>query len=155
MVPIDEQISAKALELLVRREHARAELAMKLRQRGFVQDDIDPVLDRLVEQDLLSDTRFTELYIRHRRGAGFGPFRIEAELAERGISANLVNTWLERDDSHWCERAMLLLEKKFGRAVQSRHPPKMEKMLYDRGFGTDLARSCVRNFLESMMGSGS
>ncbi len=40
-----------AMDLLARREHGRAELSRKLRQRGASAELIDPTLDRLLPQD--------------------------------------------------------------------------------------------------------
>ena len=43
---------AAAMDLLARREHGRAELFRKLRQRGASAELIDPALDRLAEEGL-------------------------------------------------------------------------------------------------------
>ena len=56
----------RALKLLALREHSRKELENKLRQKGCSADDIIIALDRLEEENFLSDRRFCESYIRSR-----------------------------------------------------------------------------------------
>ena len=51
------QVRDKALSLLVRREHSRGELQLKLIKRGFESPLIDQVLDELCARNELSDTR--------------------------------------------------------------------------------------------------
>ena len=72
-------IRAKALDLLARREHSRLELRQKLVQRGFPSDRIEPVLDQLVEERLLDENRYAELYACARADKGYGPLRIARE----------------------------------------------------------------------------
>lgn len=52
-----------AMDLLARREHGRAELSRKLRQRGASAELIDPALDRLAEEGLLDESRYLESFI--------------------------------------------------------------------------------------------
>ena len=83
-------IRAKALELLARREHSRLELRQKLLQRGFPIERIEPVLDRLIEERLLDEGRYAELYACARADKGYGPLRIARELRERGVPDDAV-----------------------------------------------------------------
>lgn len=55
-----------AMDLLARREHGRAELSRKLRQRGASAELIDPALDRLAEEGLLDESRYLESFIASR-----------------------------------------------------------------------------------------
>ena len=57
-------IRVAAMDYLSRREHATQELFQKLLAKEEYQaDEISEALERLVEQDLLSDERFTESFI--------------------------------------------------------------------------------------------
>ena len=78
-------IRAKAIELLARREHSWLELRQKLVQRGFSSSSIELVLDQLMEDRLLHEGRYAELYVCSRVDRGYGPLRIAGELRERGI----------------------------------------------------------------------
>ena len=61
--PEPASLRERALRLLARREHSRAELARKLEQAGFVHYDIAPLLDTFEAQNWLSDRRFAESYV--------------------------------------------------------------------------------------------
>ena len=83
-----------AMNLLAYREHSRAELVAKLIGRSFDVSEIDAALDILENEHLLSDERFAQAYVRMRSRKGFGPIRIRQELQERGISRELIVTYL-------------------------------------------------------------
>lgn len=132
-------IYSHAVALLARREHARKELRGKLLKKfPSLALQIDAVLERLVEQNYLNDTRFAEAYVRHRSGRGFGRERIARELAERGVEEGLIRQVVQDpaaeglDWQHTIEQAW---QKKF------KHPPadyaeraKQMRFLLYRGF---------------------
>ncbi|MGD8696441.1 MAG: regulatory protein RecX, partial [Gammaproteobacteria bacterium] len=59
-----------AMNLLARREYARRELAARLASRGLPGDLIDPVMDELTRENLLSDERFADAFVSARAGRG-------------------------------------------------------------------------------------
>ncbi len=132
------------MDLLARREHARAELARKLRQRDFSADEIDAALDRLAQEGLLSDARFAEAYVRQRAGKGFGPIRIRHELAERGVDAALIDAALVPWAEQWLAIAAAQWEKRFGVAPEdAKARAKQQRFLQYRGFGFDIIREII------------
>ena len=62
----------KAIELLARRPHSRAELAQKLLhpRYAFVQQACDEALEKLTELGYLDDTLFTESFFRMQNARG-------------------------------------------------------------------------------------
>jgi SOS response regulatory protein OraA/RecX len=75
-----------ALGLLSRRDHFRNELAAKLRQRRYSQDEIDAAAERCRELGLIDDVRVAERFVEVRAGdRGWGPHRLAAELRHRGL----------------------------------------------------------------------
>jgi len=93
----------KAAQLLASRPHFRAELAAKLRQREFPDDEIAAALDRLEAQGYLDDRKAAAGFVAHRleRG-GEGKLRLRAELARRGAPSDAIDEALagldEEDD---------------------------------------------------------
>src|SRR5512134_1483310 len=77
---------ARAVALLARREHSRAELARKL--KSYLGDEepasIDRVLDDLERRKLLSDIRFASAVARTKAGK-FGDARIRHDLKMAGV----------------------------------------------------------------------
>jgi regulatory protein len=85
----------KAAGLLASRPHFRAELAAKLRQRGFPAGDIAAALDRLAAQGYLDDARTAADFVAHRRARGAeGKLRLKAELVKRGAPAEVIEAAL-------------------------------------------------------------
>jgi regulatory protein len=104
---------ATALNLLARREHSERELRRKLLAKGFDQTDIQTTLSALINEGLLSNTRFIEAYVHHRRQKGYGPLRIQAELNARGISEDLIEHHLNIADNAWLTHAHHVWKKRF------------------------------------------
>ena len=132
-------VRAKALELLARREHSRLELRQKLIQRGFPTDHIEPVLDQLVEERLLDEARFAELYACGRADKGYGPLRISRELRERGVPQALVDTVLADLGSDWLPKLRELHRKRFKAQVPTNAMERMQqtRVLRQHGFSLD------------------
>lgn len=125
------------MDYLARREHSFYELRQKL-CRKFPDVEyplLQQVLLQLRNENLQSDERFTEAYVRYRKSRGFGYLHIRAELLGRRVEESLVQKYLQADDSDWLEIAGRQLENKM---------PSGEKLL----FGSKLHRKLVR-FLES------
>jgi len=128
------QARNSAIGYLSIREHASDELRNKLLKKGFAASVIDKVVIQLQTDNLLSDERFVESYVRIRINKGFGPLRIQQELRERGISDELLNGL----DEAWVTRARLARQKRFGQELPQgkRELAKQIRFLQYRGFTT-------------------
>lgn len=128
-----------AMDSLARREHSRLELARKLHKKFSHYDAIEAVLDQLVQDQLLSDDRFTEAYVSYRKRAGFGPTKIAAELRERGINESLADKFLLPRSVGWRKAAAAAKQKKFGIGVVDSVKDKLRqhRFLLYRGFRRD------------------
>ena len=112
-------IRMKAMDLLARREHSFFELKFKLLKKDFNEEQVETELHRLIDDNLLSDSRFTEAFILSRKEQGKGPLRIESELQQRGIDDALISSHLANvDENEWSEIASDALEKKLGKGKQ-------------------------------------
>ena len=99
-------IRMKAMDLLARREHSFFELKLKLLKKDFKEEQVVSELHQLIDDNLLSDARFTEAFISSRKEQGKGPLRIESELQERGIDEALIASHLmDVDDNEWSKIA--------------------------------------------------
>ncbi|TQV85245.1 regulatory protein RecX [Exilibacterium tricleocarpae] len=110
-------IRIAAMNLLARREHARAELLAKLSRRFSDATAVAAAVEQLAAEGLQSDERFCEALVAMRTRKGQGPVRIRLELQERGICANLIDSHLDESDSDWVELAREVYRKRFGAAV--------------------------------------
>ena len=132
----------KAMDLLARREHTRKELVHKLTIRDFPEDVIETVVDRLSEQNLQSDDRFTEAFVNMRRKKGQGPVRILNDLQERGVSSILQEEHVDSRDEIWGEMITQVRLKKFGSTLPKEFTEraKQARFLQYRGYTSDQIR---------------
>ena len=101
------------MNLLARREHSTRELKNKLLKREFTVEQIEQTIGKLQQEGLQSDQRFAEAYIHMRTNRGYGPYRIQMELLERGVAEQLIEQLLQIDDETWQERIVKVWQKKF------------------------------------------
>lgn len=138
-----------AFALLARRDHTRWELATKLRQRGYGEDEIDAALDRCVELGYLDDAAFAERFVASRAVRnGWGPLRLVAELQRRGVDREIAENAVTVDDTVYAEalaRAVHKLEQRrkrgWHRVPQQRS--RMVSSLLGCGFEADTAIQAV------------
>ena len=140
---------AKALRLLGRRDHFRAELAEKLRNKGFDDDEIERALDRLVELDLIDDERLAGRFAELRAvDRGWGRHRLEMELRKRGVDRHLAERASRLDDELMNQAMQNALRRVAARAKEGwwRLPEgraRLVKSLIGRGFATDQAYEAI------------
>jgi regulatory protein len=135
-------LEAAAIRLLASREHSRAELARKLATRFGRSALVEDVLDGLQSRELLSERRFVEHYIAQRHRKGFGPLRIRAELSERGVSDEQVESGFDVAAIDWEDALSAAAEQKFGAApaADRRSLARRGRFLEQRGFPISLIR---------------
>ena len=154
-------LKARALQWLAQREHSRVELCRKLlrvlRQRPPAQDDgagvidsvadpaaeVDALLDRLVAQHYLSDSRFIESRI-NARAARYGDLRIRQELGRHGAALDAATSQRLKDSE--LARARAVWARKYGgvSATAANERARQMRFLAGRGFSSDVIRRVVR-----------
>lgn len=144
----------RALDTLARRARSRADLGRWLKEKEFTPAEIEPTLEKLAALGLLDDHAFALGFARSRMTAsrGYGPRRIAAELARRGVSRAIIDavlTELKQDDGQpsEIESALQAAEKK-RRAMRSLDPQTRQRRLHGylarRGFSADAIRAALR-----------
>lgn len=132
-------INEVAIAALSRREHSVFEMQRKLKQKGFTDDEITKSIQRLIENNLLSEERFTESYINMRKRRGYGPLRIAQELTQRGVAEDDFAGYLDRNNPEWLKVMRDQYVKKFGQQLAKEYAEKAKraKYLQSRGFPLD------------------
>tara|TARA_B110000444_G_C18696485_1_gene526827 strand:+ start:200 stop:622 length:423 start_codon:yes stop_codon:yes gene_type:complete len=128
------------MDFLARREHSSYELVQKLQRRFVEVIGIESVVDELSEENLQSDARFAEAYVRYRCRRGYGPVHIRQKMREKGLSDDLVSKYLYSDLSlNWANLAKVVKEKKFGSIIVSDYKAKAKQIrfLQHRGFDSE------------------
>ena len=136
-----------AERLLVRREHSAKELAQKLKQRGFDDDEIADTIVTLQNNNLQSDDRFAEMWVHSRQSRGFGPISIAEGLKQRGVSQALIEKHLMIDKQAWVAIASDARKKRFGETIPADYPSRSKQMrfLQQRGFSSEQINIVVKH----------
>ncbi|OGU33797.1 MAG: recombination regulator RecX [Hydrogenophilales bacterium RIFOXYA1_FULL_63_33] len=143
--PEPGELCERALRLLARREHSRAELARKLGKTGFAQHDIDALLDEFEEKNWLSDRRFAESYVADHR-ARAGSIKLAYDLRQRGVSDAIIESVLCENRDTELEWAREVWRKKFGTfPTDARAQAKQARFMLSRGFTSEVIRQTLSN----------
>lgn len=141
-----EEVREAAVRLLARREHSALELRTKLARKGWPEADIEQVVTDLAEAGLQSERRFAESFARQRAGRYYGPRRIAAELARRGIDSGLAAEAIESLEIDFAELAAEYCAKKFGAPdgeLAFAERARRSRAMYRRGFDTEHVRGLI------------
>jgi regulatory protein len=129
----------RALGLLARREHSRAELARKLSAHAEA-DEITTLLDQLEQEGLLSNSRYAESLANARLGR-HGSRRLKAELEDKGVPAAVVAEVILGARENDLESARAVWAKKFGRLpADAVERARQMRFMAGRGFPADVVR---------------
>ena len=123
-----------AVRCLSRREYAIQELRHKLLQRGADSEITDKVVSDLADENLVSDQRFTEMYVRMRIRRLFGPLKIRGELRHRGITDQLIAEVMPSGGDTWFDTASQWASKRCSGEPDYAARAKIYRSLMNRGF---------------------
>lgn len=141
--PEPGNLRERALRLLARREHSRAELTRKLEAAGFAGDEIASLLDDFEKRNWLSDQRFAESYIADHR-ARAGSIKLAYDLRQRGVPTSIVDQLLSDSQESELERARDVWKKKFGTPpANAAEKTKHMRFMQSRGFTTGVIREII------------
>lgn len=135
-----------AMSYLAAREHSKKELLQKLHRRFDDAVLVEQAVQQLSDESLQCDDRFTEAFTAMRKRKGQGPIRIAFELQQKGISSELVETYVYETPHHeWVELAKDVCLKKYG-CVAEEYAVKAKQMrfLQYRGFSGDTIQAVWR-----------
>ena len=132
----------QAIGLLARREQSRSELQRKLHLRVLEKGwdvDLEYVLNELHRQGLQSDLRFSEVLIRSKANAGYGPSRLYQWGVQYGLDRELVHTQMQEQQFDWFANALKQKRKHCGLslAINLKERAKQARYLYQRGFAQE------------------
>lgn len=136
------KLRQRALNLLARREHSRVELARKLAPHGDP-DEIAFLLDRLEQENLLSNARYAES-LAHSRAGRHGSLRVKADLRDKGVPESVISQVVSEARELDLTAAREVWAKKFGQPPKDAvGRAKQMRFLASRGFPADIVRRVV------------
>ena len=149
---MDSSIFQKSLDtayrLLAGRPHTRAELRQKLSRRGADADTVAAVIEELAAKGYIDEgdmaLRWAQALARDKL---WGPLKISAYLAQKGLSREIIDTvqrrlWREEFDE--ADIAARALRKHFGDRQQEGLLRKKAAFLRSRGFGANVVYAVAK-----------
>jgi len=141
----DRLASAKtaAFRLLAARRRTAAEIAGRLRQKGYAGDQVKETVLFLESYGLINDVAFARDWVA-ARGEKNGAARLRRELLAKGIDFEIVERSLAGIDGEAEYRAALALaEKRLARPGRDCPLPRLARYLSRRGFsGAVIGKVC-------------
>ena len=135
----------RALAMLARREHTRAEMTRKLSPHAESPEQLAQVLDALVARGWLSEARFAESRA-NTLARKFGSRKIEYDLRSRGVSAEVVEHAVAQALVRELENCRAAWQRKFGALPQNAaERGRQMRFLEGRGFSAEAVRQVLKS----------
>ena len=142
---------AFAYRLLGRREYSVFELENRIQQKWPDVEGVDSMAEELLaalqEENLLSDERFVESFVRSRVNRYQGPLKIKAALRGKGVSDSLISMELEARSGEWTDLAAEWLERQHHGPIDFDAKKKLYRRLANRGFTHSQAMDAINRKL--------
>lgn len=133
-------LKGRALRLLSRREHSRAELERKLAEHEETPGQLRQALDELQARGFIDEGRVVESVL-HRRAPRLGASRLKQELLAKGIAGDRVAAALAELRGTELQRARTVWQRRFGQPpADAAERARQLRFLLARGF--DAATAC-------------
>ena len=137
-------LKGRALKYLAAREHSRVELTRKLGPHAESPAQIEAVLNELEAKGLLSAQRFADSML-HRKAARFGAARLQAELAQHHLPADIAREAAQSLRETEFARAHALWVRRYGVPPESTEDrARQTRFLAGRGFSSEVIRRVLR-----------
>ncbi len=148
---MNNDIRQAILNMLARRDYSEKDITQKLLGKKYPAEDIQPVIEHLIKEGLIKDSRFAESYSHARYNKGYGPLHIKMELQTRGISAEIIAEVLEIADNKWLDLVRKVWQKRFKGITPENYNElaKQMRFLQQRGFTQEQIESLLKNELKS------
>jgi len=144
MVKKEISLRERALAMLARREHTRAEMTRKLSPHSEFPAQVEQLLDALAARGWLSEARFAESRA-NALARKFGSRKIEYDLRSRGVSAEVVEQTVARANMQDLENCRAAWQRKFGALPQgAAERGRQMRFLAGRGFSAEAVRQVLK-----------
>ena len=148
-----EQALVSLMNLAARSEKCSADALRLMRGWGVSDADAQKVLQRLVAERFIDDSRYAASFVREKINlSGWGVYKITAALRRKGIEGSVISEALAENGAvDMVERLQSLLERKM-RTVKAKNGADLKAKLfrYAAGQGYDFAtaKQCVERLVK-------
>ena len=150
---------AFAIAYLARRDFSASDLRRKLKDRGFAEAAIEPVIAELEASNVVNDERYGENVVAYRARRGQGPARIRQELKRSGLASEAIQSTMDKakdDGPDFVGLARAARARKFGPELPKdwKERSRQARFLQYRGFSTDHIRAVLEGSFDEESGAG-
>ena len=110
-----------------------------MRARDFESEIVDELIEQLRNENLQSDSRYTEAFVHDRIGKGYGPLHILQELKQKGIRDELREEFVDETDQQWQIQIAEVYARKYGANPLDdyKEQARRSRFLQYRGFSSE------------------
>ena len=140
-----KKLSQYALMLITKKHYTEWKMREKLYAKGGTKEDVDYVIKKLKELDLLNDKEFIEDYLGYAEEKLIGKNKIKQDLLKKGIFAEEIEK-IRFDSKLERKKAIALvptLEKKYAKYSYQQKKQHVFNALISRGFDVDVATEAI------------
>lgn len=136
----------RAVNYLSRCMKTRKQMREYLTNKGYSQEVIANVIDRLQELKYLDDETYARLYVE-QNSASKGEHRLKQELQQKGISKALLEKYCNVNAEQSQDTASKLAAKYMkNKTADVKTLQKLQRYLLSRGYGFDTVNQVVKEY---------
>ncbi|MBT8268858.1 MAG: RecX family transcriptional regulator [Bacteroidia bacterium] len=147
-----EEAHEKLKRYCAYQERCHQDVKKKLKSMNMIDEAIDHIIVRLIEEDYLNEARFARTFVRGKfRIKKWGRYRLVSELQKRGLSKFTIKDAIsEIKEFEYIETFDALAEKRLA-SLNETNPLKKKRKLADyllyRGWETHLVYAKVKELI--------
>jgi len=143
----------KATRMIGYRPHTQYEVQIKLDQKGFSEEIIHQVVERMQRANLIQDQQYARMWVENRNA--FHPRSqrlIRFELKNKGLSEQMIDEALVdcEEDEKMALRAAEDYSRKLNKTDRDQFRKRLSAYLARRGFSYETARPVIQNLVRSL-----
>ena len=149
-----EQALVSLMNLCAKSEKCTGDARRLMRGWGVAAADAEKVLQHLVNERFIDDSRYAEAFVREKINlSGWGAYKITATLRQKGIDKAIIASALEQySDVDTVERLTVLLTRKL-RTVKAKSVTDLRAKLFRYAAGQGYDFSTAREVVERLVKS--
>lgn len=139
----------KLLKYLRSRDYTSFQLRSKLETLGYSEVVVDKVIAKASDEGFVDDAKFCEKFINLKKDSGWGPYKIEMSLNQKGINTQDIDGWPDKyfEEESELNRAIQILSRKSTPARNAN--TRLLRFLLNRGFDSRIAKKAVKTHLKN------
>lgn len=142
-----------AIALLSSKDRTEKEIINKLTDKGYENDIITDVLDKLREYNYINDELYSEKYINDKiKFSKYGKNKIRMILCTKGVNKEIISQKISQIDNETeYKRAYNIAQKKLTSLEKYDYLKKKSKLgnfLISKGFDFDVVNKVLRNLIK-------